>query len=94
MDKQEELKQAVEALSDDDIEKLSGGMLVPGGLKIAKIVGMTWAGLIGASAVAASVVGIVGAVKHGDGGYYFKEGANKLSEKSKEIKSKIHSKNI
>lgn len=94
MDKQEELKQAVEALSDEDIEQLSAGLLVTKGIKIAKIVGMVGGSLIGTAAVAAGVVGIAGAVKHGDGGYYFKEGANKLSEKSKEIKSKIHSKNI
>ncbi len=81
MGKQEELKQAVEALTDEDIAELAGGKLSAKGEKIAKIAGMVGGGLVGAAGLAAGVMAIAGEVKHKDGAYYFKEmfGGNKLS---------------
>ncbi|MDO4200081.1 MAG: hypothetical protein Q4D57_04955 [Clostridia bacterium] len=73
MGKQEELKQAVEALTDEDIAELAGGKLSAKGEKIAKIAGMVGGGLVGAAGLAAGVVAIAGEVKHKDGAYYFKE---------------------
>ena len=69
----EELNQAVQALTDEDMAELAGGKLSPKAQKIAKIAGIATAGVVGTVGAVAGVTAIVGAAKYGDGAHYFKE---------------------